>query len=224
MNNRKWIGMLAFVALFGLMSSAPSLAAIVNPGDSIVFYAAPNRDGSLSGGGGAFLITDTSSESSWYSFCLERNEYISFGTNYKVGSVGPAAVKGGIDGGNPDYISSKTAYLYYLYATGGIVGQHTGTVIGAGDKYQQAALQHVFWYLENEITTKPTDAWSLDYFDLIKDITDNGNLYGVRVMNPVYGTTASQSQLVYVPEPGSFLLLGSGLIGLLGYRRTRRQV
>ena len=132
MNNRKWIGMLAFVALFGLMSSAPSLAAIVNPGDSIVFSAAPNRDGSLSGGGGAFLITDTTSGFSWYSFCLERNEYISFGPTYKVGSVGPDAVNGGDSGGNPDPISSQTAYLYYLYATGGLWSlpeQSSGQVI-----------------------------------------------------------------------------------------------
>jgi hypothetical protein len=219
MTNRKWIGMLALGAVFCLLSSAPSLAAIVNPGDDIVFSGAPNRDGGLSGGGGAFLITDTTSKSSWYTFCLERDEYISFGTIYKVGSVGPAAVEGGTGGPNPDPISEQTAYLYYRYATGGL------GFTGPGSAVQQAALQYAFWFLEDELATgtKRTDLSSLTQFYLgIADGATPNQYYGVLVVNPVYGTTAKQSQLVYVPEPGAFLLLGSGLIGLIGYRRMRR--
>jgi hypothetical protein len=176
----------------------------------------------LSGGGGAFLITDTTSKSSWYTFCLERDEYISFGTIYKVGSVGPAAVEGGMGGPNPDPISEQTAYLYYLYATGGL-----GLTGEAGSKEQQAALQYAFWFLEDELAvgTKRTDLSSLTQSYLgIADVAlaTPGQFYGVRVVNPVYGTTAKQSQLVYVPEPGTFLLLGGGLIGLIGYRRKSR--
>jgi len=221
-NHGKWIGVLAFVALVCLMPSAPSLAAVVNPGDNIVFSTAPSRDGGLSGGGGAFLITDTTSGSSWYSFCLERNEYISFGTTYKVGSVSLEAVNGGYGGGNPDPISEQTAYLYYQYATGGLV--LTGA---AGSAEQQAALQYAFWFLENELAsgTKATDLSPLTQYYLgIAAGATSGQFYGVLVVNPVVGTTAKQSQLVYVPEPGSFLLLGSGLACLIGYRRSRRTV
>ena len=219
MPSKKLIGMIALGAVFCLLSGAPSFAAVVNPGDTISFSSAPGRDTTFAGG--AFTITDATSGSSWYTFCLEYNEYISFGTGYKVDSVGPAAVKGGVGGGNPDFISSQTAYLYYLYATGGIVGENTGAVSGAGTGDQQKALQNVFWYLENEIGTLPSNVYTQDYLKIAQQAT-NGQYYGVLVVNPILGTTAAQSQLVYVPEAGSFLLLGSGLIGLIGYRRKRR--
>jgi PEP-CTERM motif len=217
MGNRKRIGMIAIGAVFCLLMGAPLFAAVVNPGDTVSFAFASNHASGFPGG--AFLAYDSTTHSSWYSFCLEYNEYISLGANYTVNSVIPAAVNGGVDGGNPDPISSQTAYLFYLYATGGIAG-----VTGAGTGEQQAALQNVFWYLENEIAALPSNSLTAQYLALAQT-ADAGQFYGVLVVNPVTAAGGlAQSQLVYVPEPGTLMLLGTGLLCLFGYQRSRRTV
>lgn len=214
MVNRKRIIMIATTAVLCLLLGAPTFAAVVNPGDTVSFTFAPNHAGGFAGG--AFLAYDSTTHSSWYAFCLEYNEHIYLGTNYIADSIGLAAVNGGVGGGNPDYISSQTAYLYYLYATGGLAG-----VTGAGTGEQQAALQNVFWFLENEIGALPENTLTAEYLAIAQGAAEN-QFYGVMVVNPVTSSGGlGQSQLVYVPEPGTLMLLGTGLLGLFGYRRFR---
>lgn len=234
MVKRKQIGMIALGAALCLLIGAPSFAAGITPGDTLRFSFAA---GHLSGfNGGAFTVTDTTSGFAWNSFCLEYNEYIDFSSTFSVSSIGPSAINGGVGNsgtpglmtkvGNIDPISSKTAYLYYRYATGGIAG-----VSGAGTGVQQKALQNVFWYLENEISSLPTTDTGgyAAAFLAIANSAQAGNYYGVQVLNPVYNNrthTPAQSQLVYipvsVPEAGALLFFGTGLVGLVGYRRVRR--
>jgi hypothetical protein len=215
MGNLKRIGMMATGVAFCALLAAPSFAAVVNPGDIIRFSFAPGHASGFAGG--AFLAYDTTTQSSWYTFCLEYNENISLGTNYIVSSVISEAVNGGVSGGNPDRISPQTAYLYYLYATGGLDG-----VSGAGTAAQQVALQNVFWYLENEIASLPSNSLT-DKYHAIAITADGSQSFGVLVVNPVTAAGGlAQSQLVYVPEPGALLLFGSGLAGLIAYRRRRR--
>ena len=214
MANRKQIRMIGIGAVFCLLLGASAFAAVVDPGDTVSFTFAPNHASGFPGG--AFLAYDSTTSSSWYSFCLEYNEYISLGADYVVNSVVPMAVNGGVAGGNPDPISSQTAYLYYLHATGGLPG-----VIGVGTDVQQAALQNVFWYLENEIATLPNNSLTNSFYALAQQATE-GEYYGVLVVNPVTAAGGlAQSQLVYVPEPGTLMLLGTGLLCLFGYRRSR---
>jgi hypothetical protein len=233
MTKQNLIVTIALGAALFLLSVAPSYSATVTVGDSLVFSAAANR---LSWAGGAFHIKDTTSGFEWDTFCLEYNEYINFGGTFSVSSVGPSAIAGGFGNASPpllpggptfsinssgsgsDPISSQTAYLYFKYATGGISGF-------TGSGLEQQALQNVFWYLENEITALDSgNPLQMQYYDLARNNAVDGQFYGVAVVNPTYlNGTLAQSQLVYVPvpEPGTMVLLGSGLVGLAGWGRKK---
>jgi hypothetical protein len=235
MAKQKRIGMIALGAVVCLLLGAPSFAVTVTPGESITLNYATNNSHY---GGGAFQAT--TSGFSWTTFCLEVTEYFSPGSTYKVDSVGFYAVGGGAgnlnppmtaptaSGGTGDPISYQTAFLFDAFLNhAGLLpsGGYTGT--GA----QQESLQLAFWYLENEkpeySPTKYTNndlanlyiTYALGYQD-----TDD---FGVRVFNPVTynsdGTvTMKQSMLYQTPEAGALFLFGTGLVGLVGYRRIRR--
>lgn len=225
----KRIGLTALGAIFFLLLGAPSFAATVTVGDTITFDWAPDHQGGFNGGAFTATVTAPVPGFSWYSFCIEKSEYINLpGYSFKVDSISGTAWNGGLgvydpitglspSPGTGDPISSQTAYLYYRYATGTIP-----EVSGAGTGAQQAALQNVFWYLENEIVDRPSDALGIAYL-AIAEAAEKDNYYGVAVVNPKWlDGTPGQSQLVYVPESGAMLLFGTGLIGLVGYRRVRR--
>jgi len=240
MANQKRIGMIALGAVFCLLFSAPSFAATVNVGDTIKLeYADFNTKWS----GGAFKATDITSGSSWNTFCLETIEYFSPGSTYKVDSVGFNAINGGAGIGDPsgttpisstgtgDPISYQTAFLYDAFLNNrlnspGAPG-YDGT-IGA----QQKSLQIAFWYLENEITSSNSlysgDSLAQSYVAYALGY-QGSNDFGVRVFNPVTLNSAgsivayNQSMLYQsVPEAGTLILFGTGLVGLVGYRRVRR--
>ena len=207
---------MALGAVICLLFGTPSFAATVNVGDTILFSFA---SGHLSGfNGGAFTVNDTTSGFQWNSFCVEMNEYINLSGEFSVASVGSAAINGGLGNsgspgpiaksGSSDPISSQTAFLYYKYATGTITG-----ITGAGTGAQQKALQNVFWYLENEIASLPTDSDGFgDTYLALANTAEAGKYYGVAVVNPTYPNgTLAQSQLVYVPEAGALLLFGTRL-------------
>jgi hypothetical protein len=219
MTKRKIIGLIAIGLILGIASVAPVFAAvIVNVGDYISITRSTNNSG---WSGGAFHINDTVTESQWDTFCLERNEYFSPGSSYKVDSISLNAIEGGIKGGPADPISSQTAYLYFRYIQGTIAGL---SGVGTGD--QQKAIQYVIWNLENELALPGTEnadvlAYISDYMSIANSAT-NGEYYGVRVVNPVDASgNRIQSQLVYVSEPGTLILMGSGLLGLVLFGRKK---
>ena len=208
--------------LMGLLLIAPGASAYsVSAGDLIkIDYGTGNLNG-----GGAFniykgnvLMFDT--------FCVERNEYFSPGNSYYIGSITNGAVQGGISGQtspNFDQISSKTAYLYYRWATNVIA--HTAA--------NANALQLALWSFEGEISgLESVLAANTTALGFISDANtnSNGSLYGVQVLN-IYGsydpktgiyTGYQQDQLVYnVPEPATLLLLGIGLLGI-GFLRRKQ--
>jgi hypothetical protein len=66
--------MIATAAVFCLLLGALSFAAVVNPGDTVSHIFAPGHASAFPGG--AFLAYDSTTNSWWYSFCLEYNGYI----------------------------------------------------------------------------------------------------------------------------------------------------
>ena len=181
MTNRKWVGVLAFAAVLGLVSVVPSFAAAVQVGDTVRLYYAANHS---------------------------------------------PGFNGGVAGGNPDPISVQTQYLYYHFLMGNLTGfNYAPSAAGSSQK----DLQQAIWNLEEEIAWGSITAGAQAFVTLANNYVTAGGtaINSVQVMNivdPANHSIQKQSQVIYVPEPGSFLLLGSGLIGLLGYRRTRRLV
>jgi hypothetical protein len=143
-------------------------------------------------------------------FCLEMNEYYVAGWTYNVG-ISTAAINGGISGGNPDPLDSRTAFLYTNFMNGQTWG------------YSDNAFQDAIHYIEGETATSNGLVTIAN-----AAIQSGGSWYGkglgdVRVMNVWYRDGQnSQDQLVQVavPTPGAILLGSIGII-IVGFIRRK---
>jgi len=164
-----------------------------------------------------------SSLNTFQTFCIETNEFTGKYTTFDA-DLSSAAKAGGVGGGSPDPISKGTAYLYSQFAAGTLkdtalnLYDYLGTRTG-----DAAALQNAIWMLENEI------GWNAGNKYIAKVLTifgnqagaqaDSGGLYGVKALNLTLNGAYKQDMLVVTPIPGAVWLLGSGLLGLLGFKR-----
>lgn len=187
-------------------------------------------------GGGIFYVHNTSDNFVFESFCIERNEYLSFNTYYTA-EVDTAAYNGGVGGSvdGSDPLSQYTAYLYYHFRQGDLNTLLTDALGTSFDETITAdanSLQYAIWYFENEITDT-SDAKALDMMALALANATDEDLSKVLVINPysyysvVNGATNQQViqkqsvlELVPVPEPMTVLLLGLGLLSI-GIARKR---
>jgi len=216
---RKIVGSL----IAGAFVAGAAHAAPVQTGDTVKVTDTVGRVGV----GGAFTISGgTYSGSSFETFCLETNEYLSLGSTYIV-TLNTKAISGGagvIDNsgagnngvlGSYDPLSSKTAWLYSQFLAGG--GALTGWTSTGTNKGE---LQKAIWYLEGETALPTGYALSLVNQALA---TNTSGLYGIRVMNLTDANGGlHQDLLAPIPEPGTYamFLAGLGLMTLIAKRRS----
>ncbi|MCR9218133.1 MAG: VPLPA-CTERM sorting domain-containing protein [bacterium] len=186
-----------------------------------MFFTSGIRPGGFNGGE---FISNTSSHGTFRSFCLETNENITLSTNvtYSYEIVTTGAVNGGNGGGNPDPVSSASAWIFVQWITGAIANNQTNAV----------DVQRAIWSIENESagTLSPAaNALVATATGLYPNTADNaitsGNFPNIRVLNPfrmINGVREDyQSQIILIPLPtaSGMALAGLALVG--GIRRRK---
>lgn len=214
------------VALAGLLFAQATFAQFVT-GDGTGRIRLDNSFGA--GPGGEFTATVLNGGSGTFqTFCLERNEYFSYGQTLQVRSITSNAMAGGVGGavGGSDPLDSRTAYLYTQFRAGTLSNyDYFDAALRPGDA---DALQNAIWFLENEIDSVSGQAatWVTQANNAVTDGIWSG-LGNVQVLNLYRGTnfnTHAQDQLYItpVPEPETYMMLLAGL-GLMGFVARRRQ-
>jgi hypothetical protein len=188
------------------------------------------------GGGGPFEAKTTGGAlgvADFITFCIEFNEEFNYGATYDF-ALSDGAKNGGVSGQtlpNFDPLSDATKWLYYEVVSGSYSSMYTAAT-GLGPSNDVGAnFQYAIWYLEGERTESQIGSSSAGFnlatYALAHQnwsaLFANGNrVYAMNLTDAAGGL--HQDQLAYgvVPEPGSLMLLGTGLLVLSRKLLSRR--
>lgn len=212
--------------------AAGTLMTTVAEASQVVFKNPAHRDQTY--GGGEFgADIDGNNTVDFYTFCLEKNEGLAFNKPYDY-TVGPAAMNGGLGGGNPDPISKGTSFLYRKFLSATLPGYNFATGTPAQNAARAASgrsLQNAIWGLENEQSVdllNPFVAMVVNEFGTIANAMSDATDGRTGVMNPTDPSVSRtspmfrrQSVLVNLPDNGTAVAMLGGALALVGVARRR---
>lgn len=209
----------AFAALAIALAGATASA-------QTVFFTSGIRESGFNGGE---FISNLSGGNTYRGFCLETNELISLGSSntYSYEIVTTGAINGGNSGGNPDPVSSASAWIFTQWMSGAIANNTTNAT----------DVQRAIWSIEGENAgTLSAAALALKNAAtaLFPNTADNaitsGNFPNIRVLNPFRMVDDGsgnlvrenfQSQIILIPLPTASGLALAGLALVGGIRRRK---
>jgi hypothetical protein len=236
---------LSFVKVMLLSGLMVFLAASMAMADQVQLVGGGGYGPYQSGSGGEFTFQILDSNLSWVlnsyipgktsdlvgdpylhnfeTFCVEKNEYVNGWAKYDVALSDHSIFTN-------KYLTVGAAWLYHQFQIGTLTGYNyfdDPTTPVNERKTSAGLLQNTIWWLmgvgsdpgsgnsfRNLVQSQPGDPFAL-----------NNGAYPVMVMNlwaPGHvgeWDYQKQDMLVCIPEPATMFFLGSGLLGLWGFRK-----
>lgn len=207
-----------------LMSVVVMFSLSITGADALQTYTVNWYNGTNPSYGGPFTINPEVGEN-FLSFCLEDNEYISWPPSTYYGTIDAYALYGGVYsdswGGTPggpltkDILDDNTKKLYSYALDNNL------------SLAQLQALQYAIWAYEGEINPSSLQGDAKTYYVNAPNYILDRNVMVLNLWTSdttQSWNTRAQSMLIEVPvpEPGTLLFLGAGLLSL-GFVVRRRK-